>query len=99
MPETGPVKDHFVRPQFGMHRFDWRSDANGIAFGLSHGEWIRLLREHGFEILKLIEVEPPADAVAVEAYDYVPAAWATRGASGGDWAGGEGWRAPSRPTR
>ena len=84
------MTDHFVRPQFGMHRFDWRSDDDGIAFGLSHGEWIRLLREHGFEILKLIEVELPADAVAVEAYDYVPAAWDRR------WPSEEIWTARKR---
>ena len=42
------------------------------------------------EILKLIEVEPPADAVAVEAYDYVPAAWATR------WPSEEIWSARKR---
>jgi SAM-dependent methyltransferase len=90
MPETGPVQDHFVRPQFGMHRFDWRSDDDGIAFGLSHGEWIRLLREHGFEILKLIEVQPPPDAVVVEPYDWVPAAWAKR------WPSEEIWTARKR---
>jgi SAM-dependent methyltransferase len=77
-PDTGSVEDHLLRPQFGMHRFDWRSDNDGIAFGLSHGEWIRLLREHGFEILKLVEIQAPADAETHEFYDYVPAEWARR---------------------
>ena len=90
MPDTGPVKDHLLRPQFGMHRFDWRSDDDGIAFGLSHGDWIRLLREHGFEILKLVEIQAPADAVTHEQYDYVPLEWGRR------WPSEEVWSARLR---
>jgi len=86
MPDTGPLKDHLLRPQFGMHRFDWRSDNDGIAFGLSHGDWIRLLREHGFEILKLVEIQAPADAMTHAHYDYIPAAWARRWPSEEIWA-------------
>jgi len=90
MPDTGPVKDHLLRPQFGMHRFDWRSDNDGIGFGLSHGDWIRLLREHGFEILKLVEIQTPTDAVTHERYDYVPIEWGRR------WPSEEIWSAQLR---
>lgn len=74
-----------LRPQFGMHRFDWRSDGGGIEFHLAHGDWVRLLRASGFEILDLIEVQAPADAVTHEFYDYVPAEWARRWPSEEIW--------------
>jgi len=74
--------------------FDLALSDYGASLWADPYAWIpeaaRLLREHGFEILKLIEVEPPADAVAVEAYDYVPAAWATR------WPTEEIWTARKR---
>ena len=78
MPDTGPVKDHLLRPQFGMHRFDWRSDDDGIGFGLSHGDWIRLLRANGFDIVDLHELQAPADAVTHTYYEYVPVEWARK---------------------
>ena len=65
-----------MRPQFGMYRFDWRADGGGIEFHLSHGDWIRLLRANGFEILDLIELQAPEDAETHRYYEYVPAEWA-----------------------
>ena len=59
-----------------MHRFDWRSDNDGIEFDLSHGDWIRLLRANGFEIVTLIEIQAPAGAATHEIYDYVTVEWA-----------------------
>ena len=85
MPDTGQIKDQLLRPQFGMHTFDWRSDSDGIAFGLSHGDWIRLLREHGFEIVKLVEIQAPAGAATHEIYDYVPVGWGRRWPSEDVW--------------
>jgi SAM-dependent methyltransferase len=74
-PATGPVLEQLQRPQFGMHRFDWTSDNDGIAFWLAHGDWIRLLRANAFDVLDLIEIYPAADADTHEFYGYVPAAW------------------------
>jgi hypothetical protein len=76
-----------VRPQFGMYRFEWDG---GVEFHLSHGDWIRLLRENGFEIEELIELQVPADARDHPHYDFVPAAWAKR------WPSEEIWRARKR---
>ncbi len=84
-PATGPVLEQLQRPQFGMHRFDWTSDDDGIAFWLAHGDWIRLLRANGFDVLALIEIYPAADAVTHEFYDYVPAEW------GKQWPSEEIW--------
>jgi SAM-dependent methyltransferase len=89
-PATGPVLEQLQRPQFGMHRFDWTSDNDGIAFWLAHGDWIRLLRANGFDVLDLIEIYPAPDAVTHEFYDYVPAAW------GKQWPSEEIWVASKR---
>jgi len=51
------VGTRLLRPQRGMHRFEWR-DTAGIEFHLSPGDWIRLLRANAFEIEDLIEVYP-----------------------------------------
>lgn len=82
-----PAAEHLVRPQFGLHRLDcW----DGVEFHLSHGDWIRLLRENGFEILDLVELQAPQTAVSNEYYDYVTADWARK------WPAEEIWKARKR---
>lgn len=76
-----------VRPQFGMHRFEWPGDPT-VEFHLSHGDWVRLLRANRFEIEDLIELRPPAGAVSE--YPFVNAEWANR------WPSEEVWRARRR---
>ena len=64
VPETddaGPAAEQLLRPYFGMHRFEW-PDEPGVEFHLGYGDWIRLLRSNGFEVLDLIEVQAPPDA-------------------------------------
>ena len=56
--EAQQASERLLRPQRGMHRFEW-SDTLGIEFHLSPGDWIRLLRTNGFDIEDLIEVYPP----------------------------------------
>jgi SAM-dependent methyltransferase len=75
-PDIGRTEERLVRPQFGMYRFDWREDNGGIEFHLAHGDWIRLLRANGFEVLDLLELQAPPDAVTHDYYDYVTADWA-----------------------
>ncbi len=43
------------RPQRGLHRLDWADDGTS-EFHLGHGDWVRLLRGSGFDILDLVEV-------------------------------------------
>ena len=74
--EDLPTTETLERPQFGMYRFQWPGE--GVEYHLPHGEWIRLLRENGFEILDLIEIQAPADAETHERYDYVTAEWARK---------------------
>jgi SAM-dependent methyltransferase len=71
--EDLPTTETLQRPQFGMFRFQWPNE--GVEYHLSHGDWIRLLRANGFEILDLIEIQAPADAETHPRYDYVTAEW------------------------
>ena len=83
--EDLPTTETLQRPQFGMFRFQWPD--SGIEYHLPHGEWIRLLRANGFEILDLIEIQAPAGAELHPRYDYVTVEWGRR------WPAEEIWRA------
>jgi SAM-dependent methyltransferase len=83
--EDVPATETLQRPQFGMFRFQWPGE--GVEYHLSHGDWIRVLRANGFEILDLIEIQAPADAETHERYDYVSADWSRK------WPAEEIWRA------
>ena len=61
-----PAGEHLLRSAFGMHRFEWPDDPS-VEFHLNHGDWVRLLRAHGFEILDLLELRAPPGAAAASA--------------------------------
>jgi SAM-dependent methyltransferase len=71
------VGEQLLRDQFGMYRIKWEG-ALGIEYHLSHGDWIALLREHGFEIEALHELRPHLEAVDPSYYDYVTVEWARK---------------------
>jgi len=71
------VGEELLRDQFGMYRVQW-DGATGIEYHLSHGSWIALLREHGFEIEALHELRPHETAVDPSYYDYVTVEWAKK---------------------
>jgi SAM-dependent methyltransferase len=87
-PDEGPVEERLLRPQFGIHRFEWPE--GGVEFHLAHGELIRLLRANAFELLDLVELQAPADAQTHAYYDDVPADWARQ------WPSEEIWKARKR---
>jgi SAM-dependent methyltransferase len=76
--------ERLLRPQFGMHRFEWPDDPT-VEFHLSHGDWIRLLRANRFVIEDLIELRPPVGSTT--RYKFVTEAWARK------WPCEEAWRA------
>jgi SAM-dependent methyltransferase len=84
-----PAKEQLRRPLFGLHRTVWPDDTS-VEFHLPHGEWIRLLREHGFDIERLVEIQAPADAVDSVKHSYVTADWARK------WPSEEAWVARKR---
>jgi SAM-dependent methyltransferase len=51
----GGTSETLQRPQRGLHQIDW-DDEETTEFQLGHGEWVRLLRANGFEILDLFEL-------------------------------------------
>lgn len=82
--EADPTTEAMVRPQRGMHRFTWLDD-DTVEFHLSHGDWIRLLRDSGFEVLDLLELYAPEGATSD--YGFVTPEWASK------WPHEEVWRA------
>jgi SAM-dependent methyltransferase len=82
--DDGAVADRLLRPAFGMYRIELPGD-HGVEFHLSHGDWILLLRRHGFTIEDLIEVRPPETATT--RYPWASLEWARQ------WPCEEIWRA------
>jgi SAM-dependent methyltransferase len=89
VPEVGRAEERLFRPQFGMYRVEW-PDSEGVEYNLAHGDWIRLLRGHGFDIEGLIEVQAPEDARSPVYYDHVSVEWARK------WPSEEIWQARKR---
>jgi SAM-dependent methyltransferase len=82
--EDEPVPPALQRPQRGLGRISW-PDGTTVEFHLSHGDWIRLLRRNGFEVLDLIELYA-AEGETREPMA-IPPSWAQR------WPVEEVWRA------
>lgn len=74
--EGGPAGDRLLRGQRGLSPVEW--PGGGVEHHLSHGEWIAVLRRHGFTVDALHELYPPDDAASPEYYDIVTADWARR---------------------
>lgn len=85
--EEEPAGDRLLRPYFGMHRFEW-PDSTAVEFHIGHGDWIRLLRGSGFEVIDLIEIQPPEGATT--RYPFVRLDWARR------WPSEQVWKARKR---
>ncbi len=73
-------------PTTAVRHAPFRLERAGLTeFHLSHGDWIRLLRANGFEVLELLELRPPAGAST--RYSFVTYEWASQ------WPCEEVWRA------
>jgi len=81
--DDGVVGERLQRDYFGLERLAWTDDGV-IEFALPAGDWIRLFRASGFEVLDLLELRAPAGAVSPERH--LTAAWAHR------WPSEEIWR-------
>ena len=83
MPDDDGVnQETFQRAYFGLHRLEW-SDDGSIEFELPLGEWLRVFATSGFEIVRLIEIQPPADSTRT--YKHRTLDWARRWPSEWIW--------------
>lgn len=80
--EENNLVPRLVRDYFGLHAMD---SGDEVIFNLPYGEWIRLFRSNGFEILDLIEPRPAATAVS-SYWNAQARRWARR------WPGEAIWR-------
>jgi SAM-dependent methyltransferase len=85
-PDTDdvPITNKLQRPQFAPCEVEWEG-YQGTEFHLSHGDWIRVLRDSGFVIDALHELQAPEDARRHEYYNVIAPTWARR------WPGEDLW--------
>ncbi len=91
-PDDGRIEERLLRPQFGVgQRYDWRAFGGGIEYHLGHGEWIALLREHGFELEALHELRAPEGAETHAYYDWLTVEWARQWPAEDLWVARREW--------
>lgn len=83
MRDDAPADRTLRRSQFGLSRIEEQSGA--VTFQLPHGPMIRLLRDSGFVVEDLLEVQP--SPAAPTDFDYVDLDWARQ------WPSEEVWKA------
>jgi SAM-dependent methyltransferase len=76
-PDVGLAVETLQRAQFGPRTVAW-PDGPGIEYHLAHGDWIDVLRRHGFEVERLIEIQAPPDATLPVYYEMASIEWARR---------------------
>jgi SAM-dependent methyltransferase len=86
-PGEGVATAELRRPLRGLHRLEWEDD-NSVNFHLSHGDWIRLFHDTGFEIEDQLDLYPGPDATTD--FELVTHEWATR------WPSEEVWKVRKR---
>ena len=74
--DEGPAGDRLLRGQRDVARVQW--PGGGVEHHPSHGDWIAVLRAHGFVVERLRELYAPADGADHEYYGIATAAWAAQ---------------------
>ena len=82
--DVDPIMTELQRPYFGLGRLECDGEG-GVEHQLTHGEWIAVLRDSGFEIERLVELQAPEDAKTHPFYSDIPVEW------GRKWPGEEMW--------
>ena len=76
------------RPYFGLHCITWE-DEDAVEYYLTHGDWIRLFVDNGFEIERLLELSAPPGARS-KYLEWADSDWSQR------WPFEEVWQARKR---
>jgi ubiquinone/menaquinone biosynthesis C-methylase UbiE len=77
-PDEGAAVEQLMRPQFeGLYRMEWPGE-EGVEYHPTHGQWIALLREHGFDVEALHELQAPDGRATHTYYDFVTVDWAKK---------------------
>jgi ubiquinone/menaquinone biosynthesis C-methylase UbiE len=84
--DDDPLEERLVRPFFAPPRVEWGGES--VEFHPTHGEWVRLFREAGFEVMELLEPQVPEGATT--RYPWAPYEWARR------WPVEEVWKVRKR---
>ena len=79
------TSEKLQRPQRGLHHITWEDDGT-TEFHLGHGDWIKVLRASGFEILDMVELFAAEETTEHAYYAFDPE-WARK------WPWEEIWRA------
>ena len=82
--DEGPPAETLQRSQRGLGRIEWPGEV-GVEWQLPHGELFRLLRRTGFDVVDLVELYPPEDAVDHSYYDTFSVEWARKWPSEEIW--------------
>ena len=86
-PTGGTAGDRLLRDYFGLNALHLIDDRT-LEFQLPHGEWVRLLRDNGFDVEDLVEIQAPEGARSD--WPFVSQDWAGR------WPSEEVWKATRR---
>ncbi|MCZ3388641.1 MAG: hypothetical protein LH645_05850 [Actinomycetia bacterium] len=73
---VGVAGERLLRGQRGLSPVDW--PGGGVEHHRSHGEWIAVLRRHGFMVEALHELYPPDGSSSPDYYEIVLAEWASQ---------------------
>jgi SAM-dependent methyltransferase len=73
--DDDPLEERLARSYFAPARVDWPG-GESVEFHPTHGEWIRLFTDAGFEILELLEPQAPEGSTTT--YAWAPYEWARR---------------------
>ncbi len=74
--ENVPISEQLQRPYLGLFKTQWKSPPHEIDFHLPHGDWIKLLRDNGFVIERLLELG--ASPESKSRYGWANVEWATK---------------------
>ena len=83
-PDEGRPSETLLRPQRGLGRLEWPGEI-GVEWQLPHGELFRLLRRTGFDVVDLVELYPPDDAVDHSYYEGFSVEWGRKWPSEEIW--------------